>query len=545
MLIMQRQKKLLVCCALVLSLIASGCSLKKEGGVSAVNTSKDTSTGTVSETGKVKLTIAYGKDARSLPASEMMFESKYNEKMGIEVEYIAIPNESLTEKKNLMLASGDLPDIFMGVITRDDIMKYKDQGIFVAVDDLVEENMPLLKGIYEKRPEYKKEAITPDGKMYGFPYIEEMNGLVANQGILSINKAWLDKLGLEMPKTLDEFKNVLIQFRDKDPNGNGIQDEIPFTTGGKDAASGLNSWANGNDFGQLMGCFGQANTGDWLAVKDSKVVTTATSESIKRGYTYLHEMYKEGLIDPEIFNNDRAMLDTKLRNEEPIVGSLITFSIADHLSAERRKDYVAVPYLQGPDGEYGCRDNISEMRPTAFVITYKCKDPEAAAKYADGLYDPQTSVEANWGPLDYVYKLDENGQMVWDTLKDGLDTFDDMRAVHSLTGNHPLAILNEYYGDVVEYPQNAKDLYDDMKTVGFVDKHLNDEYLSPLWFTPEQNEKISILATQIYGVIDTTRRKWIMDGDIDKGWDNYLKLLDDNGLEEFLSVLQEAYDSSK
>lgn len=43
-----------------------------------------------------------------------------------------------------------------------------------------------------------------------------------------INKVWLDKLGLEVPTTLAELKEVLIAFRDGDPNGNGIQDEIPM-----------------------------------------------------------------------------------------------------------------------------------------------------------------------------------------------------------------------------------------------------------------------------------------------------------------------------
>ena len=54
-------------------------------------------------------------------------------------------------------------------------------------------------------------------------------GLVSTPFFLSINTTWLERLGLEMPETLEEFANVLRAFRDQDPNGNGIQDEIPFS----------------------------------------------------------------------------------------------------------------------------------------------------------------------------------------------------------------------------------------------------------------------------------------------------------------------------
>lgn len=217
----------------------------------------------------------------------------------------------------------------------------------------------------------------------------------------------------------------------------------------------------------------------------------------------------------------------------------------DHLSPEQRAQYEAVPYLTGSGGEMGVRENLSEQQsPLAFVITKACKDPELAARYADGFYDPATSVEANWGPLDYVYKLDENGQMVWDTLKDGLDTFDDMRARHTLGGSHPLAILNEYYGKVVEYPQNAMDTYEDMQTIGFTKKHLGDEYIPPLWYDVQQAERLSLLTTQIYGYIDTTHRGWLMDGGVEEGWDAYVQQLKALGLDELVQIMQDAYDTT-
>lgn len=61
-----------------------------------------------------------------------------------------------------------------------------------------------------------------------------------------INRKWLDTLGLSMPQTTDELYAVLEKFRDGDPNGNGLGDEIPFSTPGLDPAMfgpwGLSFW---------------------------------------------------------------------------------------------------------------------------------------------------------------------------------------------------------------------------------------------------------------------------------------------------------------
>ncbi len=43
---------------------------------------------------------------------------------------------------------------------------------------------------------------------------------------LYINQTWLDKLGLNVPTTTDEYKEVLKAFATQDPNGNGQADEI-------------------------------------------------------------------------------------------------------------------------------------------------------------------------------------------------------------------------------------------------------------------------------------------------------------------------------
>ncbi len=555
---MKRVLSLLLALCLMVTLMASCQSsdgdVATDGADTATSDAGDTtadSTSVLNEEGypivnqPVTLSIVYSADARGLPAEEMIFEQKWNGITGVTVEYTALPADAAVEKVNLMLTSkSDLPDVFMGVINRNDIMKYMDEDIFIPVTDLVEDHMPLLSSVFEQRPDYKAQATAPDGNLWGFPYIEEMNGLILNQGTFHINTKWLDALGLDMPTTLEEYRDVLEAFRDDDPNGNGLNDEIPLTTNGKDGNSGLGAWRNNSDIRKLSALFGQVDYGDSLGLDaDNNIFCTATTDAFKDFTIYFNEMYQDGLIDPEIFNNDRSMLSAKLRNETPIVGSFIVWAIEDNVDAERREDYAVIPSLSGPGGEYGNRENLSEMHnPVVFSITTECEYPEVAARYADGLYDPQTSVEANWGALDYQYVLNDDGVMVFNELQEGLDTYDDMRARHTLAGRHPCAVLNDYYDTVVEYPTNAMDIYSDMVTTGFVADHLDDPYIPPLWYTVEEVDRLSILSTDIYRIIDTYYRSFIIDGDVEAQWDTYVSELEASGLEEFISIVQGGYD---
>lgn len=180
--------------------------------------------------------------------------------------------------------------------------------------------------------------------------------------------------------------------------------------------------------------------------------------------------------------------------------------------------------------------------PVAFVLTKAAKNPERILKWADGLYDPSWSVQTNWGPLGYQYKKNDAGVMVFDDLKDGLKTYSEMRSRNTIGGGSPVAVLTDYYDTVVEYPQDAKRLLDDMKAVGFIDKHLNDPYIPhTIFYEPEVADKMALLSAQVYQLMDNNRRKWITDGGIDQEWDKYLKDLDKAGWYELIGYVQEAY----
>lgn len=485
------------------------------------------------------------KQATSMPVAEMKVVKDVEKLCGIKFDVVEVPEEGSGEKINLMISSGDLPDMFMEGIDTKMVINYQDQGVFLPITKYVnEETMPNFYKILTDNPEYYAALYAPDGEIWGFPRIEEMYGLVCNQGILSINQKWLKELGLEVPTTIDEFEQCLIAFRDNDCNGNGdATDEIPFVF--RVGSSGIGSWRNNQSIGQFMGCFGQADTGDRLALdKDGKVICTATTEAYKEGLKWFNKLNDEGLLWSDFALNDEAGLMSVLNNDVPKVGAVVYFSITDLLGPVRRADYTAVPYLKGPGGEYGCKDNISEMHSTVLgAVTTACKDPELACRVADAFYDPQRSVETNWGDLGGYYELDENGVMQW--TKNLPPQFDSMSQYRTYcTPISFNAVLQEYYDTVVAYPEDAADLYADMTKVGFVEKHLNDKIVPPnMWYSPEDQETMSFISGEIYNLIDNYNATAILYGDVDGTWDAYITSLENAGLSQYLEIVQRTYDN--
>ncbi len=165
---------------------------------------------------------------------ENNYFTKYLEdKLNINIEFYMLPADAAETrtKVNLMATSNDdLPDVMItdNFLTNEMILQLGGSGFFTPLNDYLNdpEKMPNFNAIPDEDREDILQATTmADGNIYGFAaYEPETWNLTPNR--MFINRAWLDKLGLEVPTTTDELKTVLEAFRDGDPNGNGVQDEI-------------------------------------------------------------------------------------------------------------------------------------------------------------------------------------------------------------------------------------------------------------------------------------------------------------------------------
>lgn len=332
------------------------------------------------------------KDVKHGPYAEMGVFKRMAKETGVIVDWIEIPETNYTEKKNLLFASNDLPDVVMSALSDGDIVRYSSQGVIIPLEGLIDTYAPRIKAILRKRPDIKKYLTAPDGHIYTLPRIQELAHRVDPDNMF-INKTWLDKLGLAVPTTPEEFYQVLVAFHEKDPNGNGKKDEIPFGFGivGKVRANMPNSF---------FGAFGQLDDPDrHLMVDKGKVYFTASAEGYRKGLAYLAKLYKEGLIDPEAFTQDRKQYNAKGRTPDELYGVFFEWFDENMVGDERaKKDYIALPPLIGPDGNRRWNWAPDQLLSRAnFAITNKMWHPEVAIRWADQCYDWATSFELCYG----------------------------------------------------------------------------------------------------------------------------------------------------
>ena len=128
------------------------------------------------------------------------------EEAGLKFDFTSVMGADLAEKRNLLLASGDYPEIFMkSGFSMTDLNKYGSQGLFLPLEDLIREHAPNLTKVLDERDAWKY-LTSADGHVYSLPEIGRQDGAVTTYWI---NKRWMDNLGLEEPKNLDELYNVL------------------------------------------------------------------------------------------------------------------------------------------------------------------------------------------------------------------------------------------------------------------------------------------------------------------------------------------------
>ncbi len=476
-----------------------------------------------------------GKKAGSLTPDfdKMELFTRLEPQTNVHIEWQNIPDADYQERKNLILASGDLPDAFWNTGFSDqDIATYGGNGTLIPLEGLIDQYAPNLKQVFERRPEVKQAVTAPDGHIYSLPFAVEMKDIGATPFFHAINKAWLDKLGLQMPTTLDELHDVLVAFKTKDPNGNGQQDELPMSFM-------FNWWCA--DIGDLFGAFGMPANLDHRIVRDGKVIYTAVQPEYRDAIAYFHTWVEEGLIDPESFAQDDKAYLAKGKVDPAILGSYIWWEIEEVVGADRAKDYVLVPPLTGPTGKQGVgHSNGSPYGRTGFAITRANKYPEITMRWADLMYDPYMSAQVIWGPLGVIYEKNEQGMLVNKELPEGV-SMGEFRQTVAPEGVG--VILAEDFDTVVDMEPRAKDRIRDLEEV--YKPHMEDEWYPGVFFTPEELEELSTLETDIKEHVNQQRARWLVDGGIEQEWDGYVEQLNAMGLDRMLNIYQTALDRYK
>lgn len=330
----------------------------------------------------------------------------------VHIEFIhpAIGQES--EQFNLMIASQEYPDMIMGGISY-----YKgggdlavEEGVFLQLNDLIDEYAPNYSAILASNPEAKRQASSDDGIMSAvLPMMRQEN--LCWYGPI-IRKDWLEETGLDIPETLEEWEVLLTEMKKNHP------DSTPLVFHPAGASTGNSFKERGYDFwGIFMSAYGiGTSSGTFGAMyNDDGVVKYAPIESGFKNYLeMMNRWYENGLIDADYPARDLDGINALITSG--MAGAMVgSVDVALNLFDSQGIEYVTAPYPvlnEGDPVRLRAYDAVASPLGNSVSITTQCENPEIAVAWLDYAFSEEGSLLYNFGIEGDTY-----------TMVDGMPTF--------------------------------------------------------------------------------------------------------------------------
>ena len=501
-------------------------------------------------------------------------------KTGVSLNFTTINYENMTERVNVMMATGDVPDTMLRPgLGKSEIDYYGNSGLLRSFTPYIDKYGSVINEVFAAKPVARPMSSDLEGNIYALPRITECYHCARGPKAFYF-KPWLDKLGLEVPQTTEEFYEMLKAFKTQDPNGNGQADEIPFT--------GSNiGWDESNIFEFIAGSFlytRSAGSGPGLVLDSGKVVASSASPEYRELLRYLNRLYSEGLVTDLTFTmNASTYKQTVEGSEPPIVGVALSqypgvfANWAPVEGARGYESFYPLSPLEGPNGIRYANDYhpYYGVSPVAIMSTSN-PYPALTFRLLETIMLPEATVRAHIGIEGEDYYVAPAGTK---TYTGG----DAMWVRYDPEDPYPEPPKE---GDPVELPTNnampnrwnTVDLNGDEK-FGFLSKvgmpppkegidpdragyeailqssskQNYDPYsapasltLPPLIIADEITDELEDLDSGISEYIELESVKFVRgEKSVEDDWETYLEDLDGLGLPRYLEIYQQTYDEQK
>ena len=483
-------------------------------------------------------------------ASTADFNTNYltlalEEACNVKFEFSYLPQGEGKTKLSAMLASGqELPDIICYSIDIASILAFAGSGALLPIEDYLAD-CPNFNAICEQYPEAQvKQRITAaDGHIYGVPRVTWVDQCWENEWV---NKEWLEKAGVnEVPTTQEEFYDMLVAFKNCDFNGNGEADEyypIIGNCGGRDGT--ILHW--------VMNCFEYWFGMDYMNVKDGEVYPAFTTEAYKEGLKFIVKLFDDELLDPQVFTMTWPQMIGLVETAE------LPYAIFGNMSPRRGYEYTVLhPFAT----EYtnGLTAHRSPWIDPIWFVTRDCKNPELAVKVADYMFTTDMGMELLFR---YGLEGEQWGRVTEENAGDFMNYFGNDALFYIIADNQWGSTATEQIN--THWMRNNPCFYYNIEDyIGYSEETLSDQtktqkegVMQNLKYRPEVGTFVDYVImneeeTMIYNEIKTELMSYVEEMftafcsktvDIDAEWDNYLATLDTLRLDEFVEVIQGAYD---
>lgn len=465
------------------------------------------------------------------------------EATGININWIMI-DSGQSERINAMLA-GDMPDAFIGnMIKAETIGANMDLFYDLSQDGLLETYAPnVLKDIQSL--DGGLDLVTwPDGSIRSLITNDASNYANDAEGIMVINKAWLDKLGLAVPTTADEFYHVLCAFRDNDMDGDGdASNEIPFNVTQKFWTSkiiqGANSWG--------IAGYTNASLSHYFQLKDGKVTSTVDTDEFRGFLEYYNKLVDEGLLNMDCFSETSDQRSAKLL--AGTVGCFWAWTPEDVGDLELAKEYVVLPPFRALEGvepvKSGTRDKETFYN-NGFVISADCENVEALLHWYNYLSSStEMKYFVKYGEKGGSWDMDADGKVYMKTPDNITDDFtlNNHQYTYGWCSYSPL-ILKEELPVVDTTDPYASDAWRKSMVDAVYDMLPTETFSTKKFVEPEKLDERDFIETELDTYLSNFISTSIIEGVTDASWAAHLEQLKTVQYYEWLEWYQNYIDGT-
>ena len=378
------------------------------------------------EDGSVTITVGRGKlDGYAIDADQTWFWTFAQKASGINMEFEEVLISARNERKTLMFASGDLPDVMIDFgFTTEELVRYGiNEGQLLVLNDFITpEIMPNLCAWIESYPEILTAITAPDGSIYSLPLLMSMGDKVeiANQFQMAVKNTVLYELTDPIPETLQEFSDMLYKMKALYPDSN------PMGGGAAEAS------VDPRDF--ILNALGYLTTtanniGVDVAVRNGKAVIPAGDDDFLDYLTTLNQWYVDEIISPDFFTLNAIAVNAKVAEGTFFTHPTAVFTAVPEMEQFLQWGYIG-PLTSEKNDVKQCLQN-GAVRVGGAVLSAEAKHAEEIMRWLDFYFSSLGGTYMYGGPrmgspdtLDmisgYVHNVDA-GNFTYHPVDDGYE----------------------------------------------------------------------------------------------------------------------------
>lgn len=447
------------------------------------------------------------------------------ENTGIDIEFIHPTVGMESEQFNLLMASGDLPDLILmdsESLYEGGLKQMYADGAIIDIAPYLEELAPQYLACINASEISQKQIMSGDnGEVFGFYRMSHAGAFPYLRMIA--RKDWLEEFNMSEPMTIAEYEAYFQAILDNKPGVTPL-----YARGLADSNSHL-----------LMGAFDII--GDFF-VKDDVVGHYANADGYKEYLQLMADWYSKGYLSKDFASLSGTEITAMFDN-----GTLGMYPDSVDASLVRTKEIgipsTNLPYMRkAVDSKLHSEISstpVDTSSPRVTVITSACENVEAAIAFLNYAYTYEGSLVANWGV--------EGETWVWG--EDGLPKFTAQYTDNpdGMTTSNCAYVLRCHLFSKYTYADYICGLTDEQQVANrmlwYGDPNIDSALrLPPLNFSSEEISQREDLMNQVNTYIDEMALRFITGQESFDNWDTYVETVNNMGLLEAISITQTAYN---